>query len=136
MTGPMPSELDDGDFPIVRMRAHGPTSDEDLDERIAFMDRQLARGHEFALVFDTRRSNLLGAAHRRRWADWVARNEQAMRDRLVGGAILVSSPAGRGVFTAIFWMWKPPVPVVFVNTDEEAEAVVRRQLAEAGVSFP
>lgn len=130
----MPSEFDDREFPIVRMRAFGISADSDIEERMAFLDRQLARGPTFALVFDTRRSALLSAAHRRMWGAWVAKNEQLLAQRAAGCAVLVGSAAGRGVFTAICWIWQPPIPLIFVGTDDEAEGVVRRMLAaETGI---
>lgn len=125
----MPTEFDDREFPIVRMRPVEASEDHDIHERIAFLDAQLARRERWALVFDTRRSAMLTAAQRRIWGDWVARRDAELHDYVAGAAILVGSATGRAVFTAIFWLWKPPVDCVFVANDDEAERVVREMLA-------
>lgn len=128
----MPSQMDDHDFPIVRLRAFGKSTDDDIRARLAFLDDQLARCERGALIFDTRDAVPIWAAHRRMWSEWLTRNEPRIRQHVAGAAILTGSAAMRGVFNVILWAWKPPIPVVFVGTLEEAERVVRIQLAAVG----
>jgi hypothetical protein len=127
----MPSVFDERDFPVVRVQVIGESTDADVEERLGFLDQQLARGGVIALIFDARRSRPLTAKHRRMWREWLEKNERTVKSCGAGAAILVSSAAVRGVFTALFWMWKPIIPCAFVATDEEAESFVETALERA-----
>lgn len=125
----MPSEFDDARAPILRITAIGQNSDQDIEDRIAFLDRHLSRGRPIVLVFDTRDAAPVSPVQRRRWADWLRAQDAVLRRLGAGCAVVTSSVIMRGIFTGIFWMWRPPVPVTFTPTLEEAERWAQDALA-------
>lgn len=125
----MPSEFDDSRAPILRITATGRNSDQDIEDRIAFLDRHLDRGRPIALVFDTRDATPVSALQRKRWADWLREKDAVLRRVGAGCAVVTSSVIMRGIFTGIFWIWRPPLPVTFTPTLEEAEHWAQEALA-------
>lgn len=130
----MPTDFDDSDFPLLWIHAIGESRDEDILERLAFMEKHLGKG-KVALVFDTTGSKPLGARHRKMWTDWLARHDTRIRRNVVGVAIVVTSAIVRGVFTGVFWVWQPPMPYTFVATRREGNAWARARL-EDHISAP
>jgi hypothetical protein len=126
----MPSEFDDSHAPLLRITAIGDNSDQDIEDRVAFLDKHLQRGRPIALVFDTREATPVSAVQRRRWADWLRSQDAALRRLGAGCAVVTSSIVMRGIFTGIFWIWRPPIAVTFTPTLEEAERWARNALAE------
>lgn len=126
----MPTEFDDSEFPLVRLRAFGASSDEDIRERLAFLERQAERSEPFALVFDTSASRPLTAKQRKMWTDWLSANTERARRQILGCAIVVTSAINRGVFTGVFWLWNPPMPYTFTATPEEADQWARARLPD------
>lgn len=127
----MPTEYDERSFPITLLRPVGDTTDQDLAERFAFLERQLGRLGTGALIFDTRQSNGLSASHRQQWSSWLERNGERIRKHVVFVGIPVDSAAQRGIFTAVFWLWKPTIPCVFVATEAEAFRLAEQAIAQA-----
>jgi hypothetical protein len=127
----MRSELDDHEYPLIRIHAHGESLDEDITERMAFIRRNLDRGEPIALVFDTAGGKPLSARQRKMWTDWLADHDALLRRRLAGVGIVVTSALMRGVFTGVFWVWQPPIPYMFTGTVREADAWARERLAGA-----
>jgi hypothetical protein len=124
----VPSEFDDRDYPLIRIRALGESRDEDILERLAFLERHLARPGKLALVFDTTGSKPIGARQRKMWTDWLTRHDARLRRNVAGVAMVVTSALMRGVFTGIFWVWQPPMPYAFTATAREADAWARARL--------
>lgn len=125
----MPTEFDDRDYPLLRLRAYGESTDRDIAERIAFLQRHLERREPIALVFDSSSSRPLTASQRKQWTDWLSAHDALIRRYAVGCAIVATSALVRGVFTAVFWLWNPPMPYTIVGTVREAEAWARERLA-------
>lgn len=117
----MPTDFDDSRAPLLRITARGENSDQDIEDRIAFVDRHLGRGRPVVLVFDTREATPVSAVQRRRWGEWLRTQDAALRRVGAGCAVVTSSVIMRGIFTGIFWIWHPPVPVTFTPSIEEAE---------------
>ena len=127
----MPTDYDDRDFPIVRLHAYGESTDREVAERIAFIQRHLDERQPMALVFDTTGGTALSAKQRKMWTDWLSTHDRLIRRYMVGCAIVASSSVVRGVFTAVFWVYRPPMPYTFVGTAAEADAWVRDRLERA-----
>lgn len=128
----MPTEFDDRDYPLLRLHAYGESTDRDVAERIAFVHRHLERREPIALIFDSSQSRPLTASQRRQWTDWLSAHDVLIRRYAVGVAIVVTSTLVRGVFTAVFWLWKPPMPYTIVGTVRDAETWTRERLAASG----
>lgn len=125
----MPTDFDDAEFPLVRLHAYGRSTDTEVAERIAFIERQADRGEPFALVFDTTGSQPLTAGQRKMYTDWLALNTERAKRDIVGCAFVVNSALNRGIFTGVFWVWSPPMPYTFCATRDEAEAWVKARLS-------
>ena len=127
----MPTEFDDSEFPLVRLHAHGQSTDAEVAERIAFLERQAERGEPFALVFDTTGSKPLTASQRKMYTDWLEQHTERAAREILGCAFVVTSALNRGIFTGVFWVWKPPMPYTFCGSRAEAEVWARARLAGA-----
>src|SRR5690242_4440581 len=125
----MPSEFDEARFPLLTIAAIGENTDADVDARLAFLGRHLDAGRRFVVVFDTSGSYTLSATQRRRWSTWLHANDDRIRASVIGCAAVVTSAAVRGVFTSVFWLWRPPMPTVIVGTRSEADAWALGRLA-------
>lgn len=124
----MPTVFDESEFPLVRMRVYGATSDADLNERLSKLEGFLGRREKMALVFDSSGSQGLSAAQRKMWGDWLEKQDPFVRRYCVGCAIVVTSTFVRAVFTGVFWLWSPPVPYAFFASPSEADAWARARL--------
>ncbi len=125
----MPTRYDEAAFPLLRIHATGDSSDEDVHERLAFLERQLDRREKIVVVFDTTGSRPISARQRKMWTDWLSKEDPRIRRYLMGVSIVVTSTVVRGVFTGVFWVWRPPMPYTFTASVGEAEAWAHRQLA-------
>ncbi len=118
------------------IEARGSSSDEDVRERLAFLEKVLARGTNGVLVFDSSGNAGLSAMQRRMWVDWLAKHDRALREKSVAAAFVTPNPLVRGTYTAVFWLWSPPFAHVFVRTREEAMAWAEKRLLELGSEAP
>lgn len=126
----MPSSYDASQLPILIIRAFGRNDEDDIRERLAFLDEHLAHEQDVLLITDARESETASASGRRLWTDWLRANETAIRRCCVGYVMVSESAVMRGVTTAVFWFWVPPFPWCVCRTREEAIAWARAQLAD------
>ena len=115
------------------VHATGATMDDDVRERVAHLELVLGRRRRIGLVFDTTGAAPLDARHRQVWADWLLRRDIEVRKWGAGCGLVVISPALRGIFVAIFWLWNPPMPYRFFATRAEALGYVRERLMDVAV---
>jgi hypothetical protein len=132
----VPNVFDDSRFPLVVIEAVGSSSDEDVRERLAFLEKVLARGSTGVLVFDSSGNAGLSAMQRRMWVDWLAKHDVALRERSLAAAFVTPNALVRGTYTAVFWLWSPPFTHVFVRTREEAMAWAENRLRDQGAALP
>ena len=64
-------------------------------------------------------------------ANWMRDNEAQIRQRTLGIAFVISSPAVRGVLKAILALQSMPAPYRVESTAADAEAWLRERLAAA-----
>ncbi len=124
----MPTVFDDSEFPLVRMRVYGASTDAEVEDRLASLETYLNRRTKMVLVFDSSGSQGLSAAQRKMWGDWLAKQDPLVRRYCVGSALVVTSTFVRAVFTGVFWLWSPPFPYAFFSSPAEADAWARAQL--------
>jgi hypothetical protein len=118
-------------LPIVIVRVIGPSTDEDVSERMRFLDRQLARSRRFVGVFDATGAEPLSAGQRRAWGDWLRARDALLRQRVAACSFVDQTRLMRGVFTGIFWLWSPPMPYAFAKSTIEGVAWARVELGRA-----
>lgn len=126
----MPTRFDAAEAPLLRMKVVGPSTDHEVQERLDWLTRYLRERESGALLFDASDSRPLSAKQRKLRTDWLASHGGLVRAKCVGVAFVVTSPLVRGVFTAAFWVWPPPMPYVFVDGAAEGEVWLRARLHE------
>jgi hypothetical protein len=133
----MPVHREDSDFPFVRLRPVGRSTDADIEENLAFLAACLARHEPFTVLFDARHSSSLTGAQRRAYASWFARNEREIARYFRGGAAVSGSPFVRAAITTIFFVYRPPFPYFITSDMNEAEVWLgQRMFRRDGVSEP
>lgn len=119
---PLPAyEVDTSRWPLVTMRATTAVAEMDaLNRTYVLMDEVLARRERFATVLDLRGA-VSSAERRKKFSDWVTRNDHHIRRFGVAMAVVAGSTMERGFVTAALWLFTSPVPMrVFANvTDAE-----------------
>jgi hypothetical protein len=123
------------DIPEVRV------ADEDLRGALGYIEQLLrecqSKGVKCAQVTDMTRIRELPPASQRKYAgEWVRATAALQVATSVGGANVTPSAILRGIITAIHWIQKPPTPVEFFATREEAMLQCIRWLDEARVLLP
>ena len=124
----MPTRYDESYAPVVLLHVTGPSTNEEILERIEYLKAVLKRKQPLALVFDATDAEPINAHQRRMWSQWLATDEKVIRAWMTGCAFVVTSAIMRGVFTGIFWIWPPPMPYVFTGTRPEAIAWANERL--------
>lgn len=130
--------LDDSLFPLVIQRMHGAVSDADLEHMMSWHDRfQTIAPSRYALIVHAEVAHrALNAVHRKRVAEWQARNVERTRRTTVCTAVILESAVQRGAMTALNWIAPPPTPQKAVSTMREAVEWCIAMLEEDGVSVP
>jgi hypothetical protein len=108
----MPIRYDESRWPfvVVTMPAED-VSDRDFATHLDRVSGYFSRGERFGLVIDARDAPPLNAERRRLVAERIDRDVERHRDQLIGSAVLLSSPIGRGVFKVIMWMTRSSHPM-------------------------
>ena len=118
----------------MRMRVHGELTLEDVEEMERGFALAFERGGPFVTWMDARDIHQVPApAIRRAVAEWMNSIEGSMKEHNVGSCNLLRSPIMRGVITAIFWIYTPPVPQGTPSSEEEAIRWCGDRLRESGV---
>lgn len=126
-------EIHHGTWPIMVMCAYDELTTGDVEAMKRGFARAFERGGPFVTWMDGREVNKVPTpATRRAIAEWMRSIESQMREHNVGSCNLVGSPILRGVVTAIFWIYTPPVPQGVPNSIDEAKRWCAARLREAG----
>ncbi len=126
----MPNAFDRSDYPLLRVRAYGSSSNDEVAERIAFLAEHL-EGEGIVLLLDNRDIETPAPSARRLWVEWLLAHRDAIARGCDGAAFVVSDARVRGVYTAVFWFWTPPFPYLITADIDEAEAWVRNRVGRA-----
>lgn len=76
------------------------------------------------------------ATQRRAAAQFMVLHEELQLRAALGGALVITSAAIRGVITAVFWMWPPPSSLKVFATRTEAILYGLDQLESHGGPLP
>jgi len=120
-------------WPIMVLEVHDALTMEDLAALDGVYAAAFARSERFVAWSDLRGlKEVPGPLERRRTAEWLRQIEPQMRESCLGSCNLVSSPIIRGVMTALYWIFTPPVPQAFPAREAEALAWCQERLRGAG----
>jgi hypothetical protein len=126
--------IDDSRWPVLHIRLGGALSTHGLEECLAAVSNCLRRGERFVLIADLSQVGLVPLEQRWRQVEWLEEHEQLMRERLLGVATIIVSPAARLSVSAILFFKPFPVPHVTFPSLATAEAWAAERLQEAGLT--
>lgn len=129
-------EIDDARWPLLVVRFTGTSTDAEFDGYLARLGSFVARRQDFALILDASRAGATPPLHRKKQAEFMAREEVRLRKHSAGTAFVITSALVRGALTAIFWLQPMPSEHTIASTYEEAEQWAVQQLRRRGVEVP
>ena len=97
----------DGDVVVVKPPV--PLSDDAFERMLSELVRHLRGAEPYGLVFDLTSAEMPSALQRRRLSEHMRANQAAIRKNVRGLGVVATSTALRGVTTAVFWVFPPPV---------------------------
>ena len=90
-----------------------------VSDLVGELERYLALGQPYTILFDLGGAGTPAAAERRRLAAHISENDAAIRTLVRGMALVSPSTLLRGAFTATLWLSPLPVPHrIFGDRDE------------------
>lgn len=132
--------FDDSRYPLIVIRFHESSSEEDFVEHLRLLDLNLKRTFEArtktALIYDATLGQGSSLRIRKLQADWMKANADVVRLGCVGISFVITSALVRGGLTAGLWLADIAAPYEVVATVGEAEAFCKKKLAQAGVALP
>ncbi|WP_257455708.1 hypothetical protein [Archangium lipolyticum] len=124
--------VDDSHWPLLISRFHGVPTDADHTEYLARGEAYLLRGERYVSIVDMGELALLTAAQRQQQAEWLKAHQELIRERLIGCALIVTSPFIRLVQSAIFHVIPMPTSYIVIRDMAEGVKWTTARLAEAG----
>jgi len=131
---PEPPLFDDSRWPVLRLRLPGTLSSQGHEACLAAFSAHLQRGEKFALIVDLIRVGLVPLDQRWRQVEWFSEHELALRQQLLGTAIVVTSPVVRLSISAMLYFKPLPIPTVTFASLEPAEAWAAERIRDAGLA--
>lgn len=136
----MPFRLSTDNEPVVLIELSGTLSDVELaqmaSEVTELLRIQMASHVRAAVVIDFSSASAIAPHQRKTVGEWRRDVRELMRHVCVGMAMVVKTPLIRGVLTAIGWFSPEPVPVVYLNSLEEAIDWAIDACGKSGLSVP
>lgn len=119
-------------FPLVFLNMSGDISPQELDEHFGEYRGLLDRNTTYGLVYDASKIGKVDAVFRKRYAEFMKKNEADFQRLCAGVGFVITSAIVRGALTAVLWVTGSlPFPHKIFSTREEAEEWTRQQLANA-----
>ena len=128
--------MDESRWPLAQVTFRGAPDDGAFEAYFAWNSRILERCERYACVVDAREVKQISAMQRRRQAEWMKRNHDALKEFSVGVAFVIDSPLVRGILTAILWLAPLPQPHFIASTGGEAERWALDRLRLVGLEAP
>lgn len=76
------------------------------------------------------------ASERKVLGEWLKRDFDEMKERMVGACFVMDSMIARGALTAVFWLSTLPAPYHVEATLDRAVARARSMMSDAGLPLP
>ncbi|HEX8822818.1 MAG TPA: STAS/SEC14 domain-containing protein [Archangium sp.] len=122
--------FDDSRWPLLLVRLPGTLSAQGQEECLATLVDYLRRG-KLLLLMDLSRIGLVPLDQRWRQVEWFEKHEHLLRERVLGTALILTSPIVRLSISAILYFKPLPIPLATFNDQGSAEAWVAERLQEA-----
>ncbi len=127
-----PPYFDDSRWPLLLLRLPGILSEQGHEECLTLFSNYLQRGEKFVLIVDLSRIGLVPLNQRWRQLEWFDEHEQSLRELVLGGAIITTSPVVRLSISALLFFKPFPIPHRIFSNRDAAETWVAERLEEAG----
>lgn len=128
--------IDESLRPLIISRFSGRATDADYESFLAQGSAFLQRGERYVNVIDLSRLEVPTAAQRWRQAEWLETHAELMQERLLGCALVITSPFLRMTLSVIHHVRPIPVPFVVVSDVASGVEWSVARLEEAGLAAP
>jgi len=130
--------FDDSHFPVVIQDWSGDIGEADLEQYFvrasALIEDAVANKRKYVTVAIG--NDRLSAKQRQLIAEWMNKMPPSWYTTSLGTFVVITSAAGRGLFTALKWLSPYMKDVVAVCTPEEAVTRALQCLRDAGIEAP
>lgn len=127
------SNFDESLWPVLIQRVQGVVSDLQFEADLAWGKAYLQRGEKYVCIADMGRRSVPTVGQRQRQADWLKENEALMAERLLGCAVIITSPFLRMAMSTVLYLRPMPSPYVVVSNMAEALKWAADRLEDAGL---
>lgn len=124
--------FDDSLWPLVIFRFTGVMSGPQYERFFVRANAYLERGEKYVCITDVSQAGIPTPAQCRQLADWLRANDAALREQVLGNAILVTTAPLRLSMSLVFHLKPPPMPHVAVADMDSAVDFVLGKLRGAG----
>jgi hypothetical protein len=128
-------EINDRHFPLLVFRFSGEVSLPELEDYLKRQEEFFARGQPMVSVALTHNLKIWEPKVLRRQATWMKDHSELLRKYLVGAAMVITTPAVRGMLKAIMWIQPIHQPYKVCADIPEALEWLRNRCREAGVAI-
>jgi hypothetical protein len=128
--------FDESLWPLQLVRFVGSFTPQQYEDYLAQLLATLQRGEMFIHLPDLTQLAASTSEQRRRQAEWLREHESLMRERMLGLAFVITSPAIRLALSTIFFFKPPPVPYFVAPNLPEAAAWAAQRFEDAGLALP
>lgn len=126
-------------FPLLVHVGPMEYTEDSVRQMADLYEEYFERGERYAVLsLQPKFSRIPGPRERKLITDWTMspRVAEATRTLCVASATVLPNALVRGVFTAMLWIWSPPVPVKPVARVEEGLDHCLAGLGRAGLKLP
>jgi hypothetical protein len=123
----------DGDVVVVKPPV--PLTEQAFERMLGELVRHLRQAEPYGLVFDLTSAEMPSALQRRKLSEHLRVNQEAIRQNVRGLAVVATSAALRGVTTAVFWVFPPPVEWRTFDLVEDAKRWAQSRCVSVAASL-
>lgn len=125
------ARFDDSRWPLLIVDLPGTLSAQGHEACLTALADHLRRGDKLLLLMDLSRVGMVPLDQRWRQVEWFEAHETLLRERLLGTALIITSPVVRLAISAMLYFKPMPLPLATFNNRALAEAWVGERLLEA-----
>jgi hypothetical protein len=130
----MDHRFDDSAWPLLHLTFSAKPTDLQWARYLSETEQFLARGETFAMIYEVRQPQILTVRQVRMQVDWLARHEGELGRLCVGAAMVLYSPAHRGVLRVLMGLRRLPTDVHVCGSVDDGRAWARGRLAAVGAA--
>jgi len=108
--------IDDSGWPILAITYPPIVTPEEAELHYEELTTYLQRSQPFGVLIDARPADVPNAPERARIAAFLRETAHLSARTVVGVALVMKTTVGRGVMTAVLWLFTPPFPVQHVTS--------------------